>query len=364
MTQADPASPPRPIDPRYYIDPEIFAREQRGLLARTWQFAGHESEVQNPGDYFTFEVAGESLFCIRGRDGQLRTFYNVCQHRAHQLVQGAGTTRMIVCPYHAWSYDLVGKLRNGPNVAAVPGFDRDAVCLTGVRTELFNGFIFVNLDPDAAPMDDWYPGVRDELRAYVPQIDRLQPLEWIEIPERCNWKISVENYSECYHCALNHPAFSTGVIKPETYDIQPQAGHVLRHTTECSGLDQMSYQIDPNANDYAMKYRSWFLWPLFSFQVYPGNVLNTYHWRPDGVEQVTVWRGWYSEDGVDSEDSPALGPTGSPDHCGRRHPTGSVGAARLEEPRLPAEPAGDRPKGRRELRARHPDTADMDAGRT
>ena len=102
----------------------------------------------------------------------------------------------------------------GPNLKSVRGFDRKSICLSSVRTELFHGFIFVNLDPDAAPMDDWYPGVRDELADYVPNIDRLQPLEWVEIPENCNWKVSIENYSECYHCSLNHPTFSTGVIKP------------------------------------------------------------------------------------------------------------------------------------------------------
>ncbi len=303
MTLDDPSGtgPVRALEARYYTDPAVYAQEVQGLLARTWQFAGHESDAANPGDYFTFEIAGESLFAIRGRDGTLRTFYNVCQHRAHQLLDGNGTTRVVVCPYHAWTYELTGELRAGPNIKSVPGFDRSSICLTEVRTEIFNGFVFVNLDDDAAPMDDWFPGVRAELRAFVPHIDRLKPLEWVEIPEACNWKVSVENYSECYHCALNHPTFSTGVIKPETYDIQPQSGYVLRHTTESSGLDQMSYPIDPDANEHATDYRSWFLWPLFSFQVYPGNVLNTYHWRPAGPDQVTVWRGWYTEDGVDSD---------------------------------------------------------------
>ncbi|MEO1678944.1 MAG: aromatic ring-hydroxylating dioxygenase subunit alpha [Pseudomonadota bacterium] len=296
----DDVTPTRALDPRHYIDPALYAAERAGLLARTWQFAGHVAEVANPGDYFTFEVAGESLFCIRGRDGSLRTFYNVCQHRAHQLVQGTGTTRSLVCPYHAWTYELTGRLRSGPNLTKA-GIDRAQICLSEVRTELFHGFIFVNLDADAAPMDDWYPGVREELAEYVPQIDALAPLEWVEIPEHCNWKISIENYSECYHCALNHPTFSTGVIKPETYDIQPQHGYVLRHTTESSGLENMSYEIDPEANAHATEYRSWFLWPMFSFQVYPGNVLNTYHWRPGAVDTVTVFRGWYTENGWDSE---------------------------------------------------------------
>ena len=289
--------PIRSLDARYYTDPDIFRAECDGLLARTWQFAGHASQLENPGDYFTFEIAGESLFCVRGRDGKIRTFYNVCQHRAHQLVQGSGNTRVVVCPYHAWTYELTGELRAGPNIAAVEGFDKSAICLTGVRTELFLGFVFINLDPDAKPMEDWFPNARAELEEYVPNWADLRPLEWVEIPENCNWKVSVENYSECYHCSLNHPTFATGVIKPETYDIQPQ-GYCLRHTTDCNTLDQMTYDIH-SGFDHHDEYSSWFLWPMVSFQVYPGNVLNTYHWRAVDAGHVVVWRGWYSIDGVE-----------------------------------------------------------------
>ena len=292
--------PVRSLAAHYYTDPAIYELESAGLLSRSWQFAGHASSVENPGDYFAFEIAEQNLFCIRGRDGEIRAFYNVCQHRAHELVSGTGSCKMIVCPYHAWSYGLKGELRNGPNIDAVPDFDRSDIRLTEVRCEVFCGFIFVNLDADAKPMTEWFPGAEQELRAFVPQIDQLKPLEWVEIPERCNWKVSIENYSECYHCALKHPTFATGVIKPETYDIQPQ-GFCLRHTTECQNLDRMSYTVDLEANETAGDYSSWFLWPLFSFQVYPGNVLNTYHWRPKGVDEVVVWRGWYTLDGAESE---------------------------------------------------------------
>ncbi len=258
------------------------------------------SQVANPGDYFAFEIAGQNLFCIHGRDGEIRSFYNVCQHRAHELVSGTGNCKVVVCPYHAWAYELDGHLRSGPNIKVVPGFDKSDICLTRVSTEVFCGFVFVNLDPNAGPMRDWYPGVEEELRAFVPHIDKLKPLEWVEIPEACNWKVSVENYSECYHCTLNHPTFATGVVKPETYDIQPQ-GYCLRHTTECQNLDRMSYPIDLTGNEHAGEYSSWFLWPMISFQVYPGNILNTYHWRSEGHDKCTVWRGWFTVDGVDNE---------------------------------------------------------------
>lgn len=285
----------RSLDPQYYTDPEIFQIERKGLLRRTWQFAGHVSQVRNPGEYFTFSIAGENLFCIRDRDGELKAFYNVCQHRAHELLKDTGTVKLIVCPYHAWTYELTGQLRSGPNVQAVEGFDRSKICLTPVRIEEMCGFIFANLDLNADELDVCYPNVRQQLTEFVPDFAELEPVEWVKIPENCNWKVSIENYSECYHCTLNHPTFSTGVVKPETYDIQPQ-GYCLRHTTKCQNLDSMSYEVDFSANDRAGEYSSWFLWPMFSFQVYPGNVLNTYQWQAIDVDRVVIWRGWYAKD--------------------------------------------------------------------
>ena len=291
----------RTLDPAYYTSDAIYQQECAGLFMRTWQYAGHASQAPNPGDYFTFEIAGQQLFCIRDDQGQLNTFYNVCQHRAHELVQGSGNCRkLIVCPYHAWSYHLDGQFFKGPNTDSVPEFSGEAISLSKVRTEVFCSFVFVNLDDAAAPMEAWYPAAEHELHAYVPDIDSLEPLEWTQVLEKCNWKVSVENYSECYHCRINHKTFATGVIKPETYDIQPQ-GYCLRHTTECQNLDQMSYSIDLDANAHAGDYSSWFLWPTFSFQVYPGNVLNTYHWQPTDVEAVQVTRGWYTVDGKPSD---------------------------------------------------------------
>ena len=283
------------LEPRYYTDPDIFDREVSELLSRTWQFAGHANEIPNPGDYFTFQVAGENLFCIRGQDNIIRTFYNVCQHRAHELVSDRGHARVVVCPYHAWSYELTGQLRTGPNLNSVPGFDRSKICLTGVLTEDYLGFIFVNLDSTAAPMEEWYPGVKNELLRYFPQIDQIQPHRWIKIEEKCNWKVSVENYCECYHCAKNHPTFANGVVKTDSYDIQPLGeGYVLRQITEGQNLDAMTYPIDLGSNPHAGEYRSWFLWPTFSFQCYPGNILNTYHWRVDNHQTCDVWRGWFT----------------------------------------------------------------------
>jgi len=287
------------LSARYYTDPAIYRRELDGLLSSTWQYAGHISQLQNTGDYFCFEVAEQNLFCVRDESNAIRSFYNVCQHRAHELLEGSGNARALSCPYHSWTYALSGQLKSAPNMRAVPGFDAGKICLSEVRTEEFCGFVFVNLNPTAEPMDTWFPNVREELSAFVPGIEELKPLLHVEALERCNWKVSVENYSECYHCQKCHPTFSTGVVKPSTYDIRPQ-GYCLRHTTECQNLEKMTYEIDPEANTHAGDYSSWFLWPMFSFQVYPGNVLNTYIWRTAGVDRVRAIRGWYTPGGEDS----------------------------------------------------------------
>lgn len=288
------------LDPRFYTDPAAFERDKQQILFRTWQYAGHVSQVRRPGDYFAFSICNQNLFTVHGTDGVFRSFFNVCQHRAHQLVEGSGNKRVLVCPYHSWTYELDGRLRKAPNDDSVPGFNRAKICLTEVRTEIFCGFIFVNLDAKAAPMAEWYPHVEEQLRSFVPEIDALEPIVWNAVEECCNWKVSVENYSECYHCRINHPTFARGVIDPDSYNIMPQ-GHCLRHTTRTAALENMTYEIDVAANEHATEYSSWFLWPTFSFQVYPGNLLNTYLWRALSVTETLVYRGWYSVGGAPSD---------------------------------------------------------------
>ncbi|MEM7293143.1 MAG: aromatic ring-hydroxylating dioxygenase subunit alpha [Pseudomonadota bacterium] len=275
----------------YYTDPVVFEAEKEKLFYRTWQYVGHVSKVPNPGDYLTAKIADQSVFVMRKKNGELGAFFNVCQHRAHELLQGHGNTSVIVCPYHTWTYQLSGELIRAPHADKVPGFDKSKICLQTVRLENFHGFLFVNLNPDAQSMDELFPGVRDELAEYLPDLDRIKPVLRMTAEEQCNWKVSVENYSECYHCAPVHRTFTTGVIEANTYDIRPQ-GYCLRHTTKSRGAKQQ-YEFDesvPHAHDYS----SWFLWPMFSFQVYPGNELNTYIWEVIDHENVRVHRDWFS----------------------------------------------------------------------
>ncbi len=286
--------PQRAMAPEVYLDPAVFAAEREAVLARSWQYACHASELAGTGDFAAFQIAGERLFTIRDHDGAMRTFYNVCMHRGHELVEGRGRCKLLVCPYHAWSYRLDGRLHKAPHA----GFDTAGICLTPVRSEDFLGFVFVNLDPAAPPMDELFPGVRAALAEFLPTIERMRPVERRHFVAAANWKAAVENYNECYHCRHVHTSFSKGVVLPDTYTIRP-VGRCLRH--EADGSPDQYYPIDHDASPHAAEYTSFYLWPLFSFQVYPGPVLNTFCWRPEAVDRTPFFREWFTLDGTDSD---------------------------------------------------------------
>jgi len=290
--------PQRAMDPVVYLDPTVFEREQRRVLATTWQFACHSSQLGQPGDYVAFEVAGQSVFTIRDGDGSIRSFYNVCLHRGHELLEGSGSRRLIVCPYHAWSYRLDGTLHKAPHAPGREGFDPAEICLTSIRTEDFHGFVFVNLDLTAPSIDETYPGIREAFGEFLPSVGRMRPLDRRDFVAESNWKVAVENYNECYHCRTAHPSFSKGVVLPDSYTITP-IGKCLHHSAESS--PRQYYEIDLEASPNADRYSSFYLWPLFTFQVYPGPILNTFCWRPESVDRTPFFRGWYTLDGRDSE---------------------------------------------------------------
>ncbi|SVC76110.1 uncharacterized protein METZ01_LOCUS328964, partial [marine metagenome] len=142
-TESESLRPVRSLDPSYYTDPTFYQQELSSLLSQTWQFAGHASQLGNIGDYVTFKIAEQNLFSIRDQNGIIRTFYNVCQHRAHELVLGnENSAEVIKCPYHAWTYRLDGQLLKGSDIADVPEFPNDQICLASVPTEVLCGFVF------------------------------------------------------------------------------------------------------------------------------------------------------------------------------------------------------------------------------
>src|SRR6266487_1477525 len=195
------------LEQKYFVSPEIFAEEQEKIFSRCWMLVGHQSQIGKGGDYFTAQVAGESLIIIRDQRGTVRGFYNVCRHRGTRLREDAcGHVSAIQCPYHAWTYGLDGRLIGAPHMDEVPGFDKADYSLRPVRLALWEGFIFINLDENAMPLEEWFASLIGKFSHWNMSI--LRPAKRIEYDVRANWKLMFENYSECYHCPGVHPMLS------------------------------------------------------------------------------------------------------------------------------------------------------------
>ncbi len=136
----------------FYVDSTTFDLEKEKIFRRNWQIVGHAQQLAQPGDFFTTDLLGEPLLLVRGAQGELRGFYNVCRHRAGPPAEGCGSRKLFRCGYHGWTYGLDGKLISAPEFEGQPGFDAKDFTLAPVRAEEWFNLIFVNLDPDAEPL--------------------------------------------------------------------------------------------------------------------------------------------------------------------------------------------------------------------
>jgi choline monooxygenase len=278
MTALPPFARPLTNDPttsftlpaRWYTDPEVYEREKKAIFYKTWHYVGHTSQVAKPGDYVTGRIADQRVFVIRGRDGQLRAFHNVCQHRGHHLLQGAGNVALFVtCPYHAWAYDTEGKLRTARNCDHLKDFRKEEFGLPPIKVQEFCGFLFVNLDPKAAPMADIYVDLEADIRGRIPDLDRMRPARDFLFGGgsiKANWKVVVDNYVECYHCAPSHPAFAE-VLDMDRYR-QDDHGSWSRQIGLRTQANRTIYAID--ADDPMQDAGFWYLWPTTTINYLPG----------------------------------------------------------------------------------------------
>jgi Rieske 2Fe-2S family protein len=195
---------------RYFISPEVFAQEKERIFSRQWVLVGHQSQLAQTGDYFTAEIADESLIVVRDKRGEIRGFYNVCRHRGSRLIESRNgqLSATIQCPYHAWTYALDGRLVGAPHMDDVPGFDKSDYPLHRVNLGLWEGFIFVNLAEAGSrtgfvSLEDWFAPLQGKFSHW--NTSMLQPAKRIKYDVSANWKLMFENYSECYHCPGVHP---------------------------------------------------------------------------------------------------------------------------------------------------------------
>jgi Rieske 2Fe-2S family protein len=193
---------------RYFISEEVFAKEQERVFSAQWLCVGHQSQIARAGDYFLQDVAGESLIILRDQNERVCGFYNVCRHRGTRLCEEkeGQLHETLQCPYHAWTYALDGRLVGAPHMDKVEGFDKADYSLNPVALGLWEGFIFANLAENPAPLERVFAPLAGKFAHW--NLPKLRSARRIEYDVRANWKLIFENYSECYHCPLVHPALS------------------------------------------------------------------------------------------------------------------------------------------------------------
>ena len=248
-----------------YTHQRWFDADQRSIIGASWQWICHGEKLRAPGSYVAEEVAGMPTVATRDRDGVLRAFYNVCKHRAHHLVEGEGTIANLVCPYHAWTYDLSGKLKAARHTNHLDDFDPDTICLDQVQIEEFGGFVYVNLDPTAAPLAEQSGDLGAEIAHWAPDVEQLTFAHRLSYTINSNWKNVVDNFLECYHCHVAHKDF-VSLVDMDTYKVTTHDIY-SSHMAEAGKSDNSAYDVsDATVTDHAV----WWLWPNTCIMRYPG----------------------------------------------------------------------------------------------
>lgn len=272
-----------------YTDPKILEAEKQKIFFRSWQVIGHVQQVVNPGDYFTTELMGEPLLVVRGGDGVLRGFYNVCRHRAGPPAEGCGSRKLFRCGYHGWTYGLDGSLISSTEMDGVEGFRPEEFALRPVRVEEWFNLLFVNLDREAAPL-------RESLRELLPQAEKF-PFAGMKLFERrtyemkCNWKTYVDNYLEGYHLPSVHPGLNRE-LDYNAYVVEPYARHV-RQFSPIRGAqpgDAAPRRYQETREDLTTDY--FWVFPNWMLNCYPDNLSLNIVLPVDPERSVVIFE-WY-----------------------------------------------------------------------
>jgi len=235
----------------WYTDEQLLRSERERIFRSAWHYVGHAGRVAEPSSYTASASGGLPAVVTRDRDGELRAFLNVCRHRGAEVAAGEGRRDSLQCAYHAWTYGLDGSLRAVPRGDREPGLDPAGLSLVPLRLEAWGSFLFVNADEAAPPLAEALGGL-----ALRVDPNGLVFRERVEYALEANWKIAVENYLECYHCPVAHPAFSRLV------DVDPDA-----YTLEGDGPVWSQYG---RARDGGGTCEFHLVWPALKINVYPG----------------------------------------------------------------------------------------------
>ena len=203
------------LDQRFYTDPEIYQLELDRIVTRNWILAGHASQIPDAGDYLVFSLTNESAIIVRGKDGKIRAFANICRHRGSLVcLENRGNKRKFECPYHGWTYDLDGKLIGARSMRE--DFNKEAYGLHPVSLSLLSGLIFVCFCDDPPSIEGAQRDLAEPMAMF--DFENLKVAASKTYPIAANWKLAIENYQECYHCATAHPEYA----KMHTLMLDPQ----------------------------------------------------------------------------------------------------------------------------------------------
>jgi phenylpropionate dioxygenase-like ring-hydroxylating dioxygenase large terminal subunit len=296
----------RAMPPSVYTSAEFLEHEIKHVFAREWVTVGRAGALAMPGDYLTYELAGQPIFVIRDADGRLRAMSNVCLHRMSTLLEGTGNKRAIVCPYHAWTYNLDGTLRSAPAMTLNADFCKENYKLPQIRCEEWLGWIMVTLNPDA-------PAVAEQLADVQALIDDFGMENYIETFREThiwntNWKILAENFMESYHLPVCHAATIGGLSKLEEMVCPPGLPAFNYHTILKDGTLKIALAHPSNTRMQGDRRRTTFL-----LAVYPSMLVTLtpgYFWylslHPHGAGQVhIVFGGGMAPEFVNSDEAQA-----------------------------------------------------------
>ena len=262
-----------------YFDPEFFEAEKRAFLRAAPQVVCHDSEIAEPGEWRTLEYLGESIIVVRGDDGEVRAFSNVCRHRGSRLVDGTGgCAKVLTCPYHAWSYGRDGRLVGVPHRGEYPDLRPEELGLIPVALEEWRGFIFVTLERGAPSVAEVMQPYEHEVAPY--RFEDLRVIGRVTVrPRQLNWKTIADNYSDGLHIPIGHPGLTR--LFERNYRIEANA-HVDRMEgdlveKESSNPSERAYQrllprVEHLPETHQRKWLYYKLFPNVAFDIYPDQV--------------------------------------------------------------------------------------------
>jgi len=214
----------------WYTDPVVLRLEHERIFRRSWQYVARRDEIAEPGSFLATRVADVPIVLVRDEGGTLRAFVNVCRHRGSLVCEGSGKRATLQCPYHAWTYGLDGRLVAAPRMAKEGSNDPAELGLVQAQVGTWGPLVFVNPDLEAPPLADFLDDVPERVASAGIDLDSLRFLHRSEWEVEANWKISAENFLECYHCPVAHPGFSAAMdVSPDAYLLEVSGGRLSQH---------------------------------------------------------------------------------------------------------------------------------------